>query len=108
MKRVLSGIQPTSDSFHLGNYLGAVKQWVELQDGHDAFYCIVDLHALTGDIDPNNAASLTLVKSLGFHERRRAQNTFCIDGVWVDSIYFVLPRPPEFPLKYGFSAYDRY
>ena len=47
MKRVLSGIQPTSDSFHLGNYLGAVKQWVELQDGHDAFYCIVDLHALT-------------------------------------------------------------
>lgn len=44
-KRVLSGIQPTSDSFHLGNYLGAVKQWVDLQDGHDAFYCIVDLHA---------------------------------------------------------------
>lgn len=52
MKRVLSGIQPTSDSFHLGNYLGAVKQWVELQDGHDAFYCIVDLHALTVETDP--------------------------------------------------------
>jgi tryptophanyl-tRNA synthetase len=51
-KRVLSGIQPTSDSFHLGNYLGAVKQWVELQDGNDAFYCIVDLHALTGEIEP--------------------------------------------------------
>lgn len=51
-KRILSGIQPTSDSFHLGNYLGALKQWVELQDGNDAFYCIVDLHALTGDIDP--------------------------------------------------------
>ena len=51
-KRVLSGIQPTSDSFHLGNYLGALKQWVELQDGHDAFYCIVDLHALTGEIEP--------------------------------------------------------
>jgi tryptophanyl-tRNA synthetase len=51
-KRVLSGIQPTSDSFHLGNYLGALKQWVELQDGNDAFYCIVDLHALTGDLDP--------------------------------------------------------
>ena len=50
-KRVLSGIQPTSDSFHLGNYLGAVKQWVELQEGHDAFYCIVDLHALTGEIE---------------------------------------------------------
>lgn len=51
-KRVLSGIQPTSDSFHLGNYLGAVKQWVELQDGHDAFYCIVDLHALTNETEP--------------------------------------------------------
>lgn len=52
MKRVFSGIQPTSDSFHLGNYLGALKQWVELQDGHDAFYCIVDLHALSGEIEP--------------------------------------------------------
>ncbi|NDE71836.1 MAG: tryptophan--tRNA ligase, partial [Actinobacteria bacterium] len=46
MKRVLSGIQPTADSFHLGNYLGAIKQWVELQESHDAFYCVVDLHAL--------------------------------------------------------------
>ena len=45
--RVLSGIQPTADSFHLGNYLGAVRQWVALQDTHDAFYCVVDLHALT-------------------------------------------------------------
>lgn len=52
MKRVLSGIQPTSDSLHLGNYLGAVKQWVALQDGHDAFYCIVDLHALTIETEP--------------------------------------------------------
>jgi tryptophanyl-tRNA synthetase len=51
-KRVLSGIQPTSNSFHLGNYLGALKQWVELQEGNDAFYCIVDLHALTGEIEP--------------------------------------------------------
>jgi tryptophanyl-tRNA synthetase len=47
--RVLSGIQPTSDSFHLGNYLGAVKQWVSLQDTYDAFYCVVDLHAITVD-----------------------------------------------------------
>ena len=45
--RVLSGIQPTSDSFHLGNYLGALRNWVPLQDGHDAFYCVVDLHAIT-------------------------------------------------------------
>src|SRR6201990_3390539 len=50
--RVLSGIQPTADSFHLGNYLGAVKQWVALQDSHDAFYCVVDLHAITMRHDP--------------------------------------------------------
>jgi tryptophanyl-tRNA synthetase len=50
--RVLSGIQPTADSFHLGNYLGAVRQWIALQDTHDAFYLIVDLHAITVDHDP--------------------------------------------------------
>ncbi|MFR9676242.1 tryptophan--tRNA ligase [Streptomyces sp. TR06-5] len=50
--RVLSGIQPTSGSFHLGNYLGAVRQWVDLQDGHDAFYMVVDLHAITVPQDP--------------------------------------------------------
>ncbi len=47
--RVLSGIQPTSESFHLGSYLGALKQWVALQDTYDAFYCVVDLHAITMD-----------------------------------------------------------
>ncbi len=46
---VLSGIQPTSSSFHLGNYLGAIKQWVALQHTHEAFYCVVDLHAITLD-----------------------------------------------------------
>ena len=51
-KRILSGIQPTSGSFHLGNYLGAVKQWVDLQESHDAFYCVVDLHAITVQVDP--------------------------------------------------------
>ena len=51
-KRVLSGIQPTHDSFHLGNYLGALKQWVQLQEDNDAFYCVVDLHALTVETDP--------------------------------------------------------
>jgi tryptophanyl-tRNA synthetase len=50
--RVLSGIQPTADSFHLGNYLGAVQQWVALQEDHDAFYCVVDLHAITLPQDP--------------------------------------------------------
>jgi tryptophanyl-tRNA synthetase len=50
--RVFSGIQPTADSFHLGNYLGAVRQWVTLQDTHDAVYCVVDLHAITLPHDP--------------------------------------------------------
>src|SRR6266853_4760286 len=50
--RAFSGIQPTADSFHLGNYLGAVRQWVALQDSHDAFYCVVDLHAITVPQDP--------------------------------------------------------
>ena len=60
MKRVLSGIQPTADSFHLGNYLGAIRQWVELQDSHDAFYCVVDLHALTVEVDPELLRERTL------------------------------------------------
>lgn len=45
--RVFSAMQPTSDSLHLGNYLGALKQWVALQDTHDAIYSVADLHALT-------------------------------------------------------------
>src|SRR3954470_23961077 len=50
--RALSGIQPTAGSFHLGNYLGAVRQYVALQDSHDAFYMVVDLHAITVPQDP--------------------------------------------------------
>ncbi|WP_030174674.1 tryptophan--tRNA ligase [Spirillospora albida] len=50
--RVLSGIQPTADSFHLGNYLGALRQWVALQETHESFYCVVDLHAITVEHDP--------------------------------------------------------
>ncbi|RKN43521.1 tryptophan--tRNA ligase [Micromonospora endolithica] len=53
--RTFSGIQPTADSFHLGNYLGAVRHWVALQETHDAFYCVVDQHAITAGHD---AASL--------------------------------------------------
>jgi tryptophanyl-tRNA synthetase len=50
--RVLSGIQPTADSFHIGNYLGALRNWVALQQTHECFYCIVDLHAITVPHDP--------------------------------------------------------
>ncbi len=52
LPRVLSGIQPTADSFTLGNYLGALRQWVGLQADHEAFYCVVDLHAITVEQDP--------------------------------------------------------
>lgn len=50
--RVFSGMQPTSDSLHLGNYLGALRQWVALQETHDCVYCVVDLHAITVQHDP--------------------------------------------------------
>ncbi len=57
--RVLSGIQPTADSFHLGNYLGALRQWVPLQDDHDAFYFIPDLHAITVPQEPKQLRART-------------------------------------------------
>ena len=50
--RVLSGIQPTADSLQLGNYLGALRHWVALQDSNDAYYCVVDQHAITVEHDP--------------------------------------------------------
>jgi len=61
MERVLSGIQPTADSFHLGNYLGAVRQWVALQDDYDAFYCVVDLHAITVQYEPETLRRRTRI-----------------------------------------------
>ncbi len=51
-KRIFSGMQPTSASLHLGNYLGALVNWVALQEEYDAFYGVVDLHALTVQTDP--------------------------------------------------------
>jgi tryptophanyl-tRNA synthetase len=50
--RVLSGIQPTADSFHLGNYLGAVRQWVDLQNEYQPFFFIADQHSITVPHDP--------------------------------------------------------
>ena len=49
---MLSGIQPTADSFHLGNYLGATRQWVALQETHEPFFFIADLHSITVEQDP--------------------------------------------------------
>ena len=58
--RILSGIQPTADSFHFGNYLGAVRQWVALQEDHDAFVFIADLHSITVEHDPKRLRERTL------------------------------------------------
>ena len=58
---VFSGVQPTSDSLHLGNALGAVAQWVGLQNDFDAFFCVVDLHAITIPQDPETLRRRTLV-----------------------------------------------
>jgi len=60
-KVVFSGVQPTSDSLHLGNALGAVSQWVGLQDDYDAYFCVVDLHAITLPQDPATLRQRTLV-----------------------------------------------
>jgi len=59
MVRVLSGVQPSGD-FHLGNYLGALRQWVAHQRDYEALYCIVDLHALTLDTDPEQLRVRTM------------------------------------------------
>ena len=64
-RRIFSGVQPTSDSLHLGNALGAITQWVALQDDHpdeyQAFFCVVDLHAITVAQDPEALRRRTLV-----------------------------------------------
>jgi tryptophanyl-tRNA synthetase len=58
--RVLSGIQPTADSFHFGNYLGALRQWVDLQQDYQPFFFIADLHAITVEHDPKLLRERTL------------------------------------------------
>jgi tryptophanyl-tRNA synthetase len=84
--RVLSGIQPTADSFHLGNYLGAIRQWVALQSDHDAFYCVVDLHAITVEQDPEKLR----------HRTRLAAAQMLALGVDPDrSTVFVQSHVPE-------------
>jgi len=57
--RVLSGVQPTG-ALHLGNWLGAIRNWVDLQDSHDTFFCVVDLHAITVPHEPARLAEDTL------------------------------------------------
>jgi len=59
MKRILSGIQPTGN-LHLGNYLGALKRFVQLQHEAECYFCVVDLHALTVPRDPADLREKTM------------------------------------------------
>ncbi|HEY7720096.1 MAG TPA: tryptophan--tRNA ligase, partial [Pedococcus sp.] len=66
LPRILSGMQPTSDSLHLGNYIGALVNWVGLQDGFDAYYFVADLHALTVPTEPEVLRHRTRVTAAQF------------------------------------------
>lgn len=55
-QRVLSGVQPTGN-LHLGNYLGAIRNWVEIQSQYENYFCVVDLHAITAPHNPATLAS---------------------------------------------------
>ena len=57
--RVLSGVQPTGE-IHLGNWLGAIHNWVDLQNSHETFFCVVDLHAITVPHNPSQLAENTI------------------------------------------------
>ena len=84
--RVLSGIQPTADSFHIGNYLGALREWVRLQETHDAFYCVVDQHAITVEHDPQllrqrTLASFAQLLAVGLDPDRATDINLCTHGI---------------------------
>jgi tryptophanyl-tRNA synthetase len=64
MPRIFSGIQPSGE-LHIGNYLGAVQNWVRLQASYDCLYCIVDLHAITGKYDADSLARRTRDMAIG-------------------------------------------
>ncbi len=86
LPRILSGMQPTEDSLHLGNYIGALRQWVSLQDAYDALYCVVDLHALTVNPDPARLRERT----------RRTAAQYLAGGVDVErSALFVQSHVPQ-------------
>lgn len=86
-KTVFSGIQPTGN-VHIGNYLGALRNWVRLQEEFDCIYCVVDLHAITVPLDPATfsrdrleaakvllAAGVDPARSLLYHQSQVPQHT---------------------------------
>ncbi len=87
MARVLSGVQPSGD-LHLGNYLGAFRNWVADQHEFDAFFCVVDLHALTSDYDPSLLAAKTV---------ETAQNLLAVGLDPAVCTVFIQSHVPEHP-----------
>jgi tryptophanyl-tRNA synthetase len=84
--RVLSGMQPSADSLHLGNYLGALVNWVKAQEDYDSFYFIPDMHAITVPHDPADLAERT----------RRTAAQYIAGGIDVEkSTLFVQSQVPE-------------
>ncbi|MHA7133976.1 tryptophan--tRNA ligase [Oerskovia turbata] len=84
--RIFSGMQPTEDSLQLGNYIGALSQWVALQESYDAIYCVVDMHALTVNPDPEKLRERT----------RRTAAQYLAGGVDPEgSTLFVQSHVPE-------------
>jgi tryptophanyl-tRNA synthetase len=84
--RIFSGMQPTEDSLQLGNYIGALSQWVALQELYDAIYCVVDMHALTVNPDPERLRERT----------RRTAAQYLAGGVDPEgSTLFVQSHVPE-------------
>ena len=67
--RIFSGIQP-SGNLHLGNYLGAIRNWVRLQGDYEAIYCVVDLHAITVPQDPQTLRERTIEVAVEVGEGR--------------------------------------
>ena len=92
MKRVFSGIQPTGN-IHIGNYLGALKQFVELQDNSDCIYCIVDLHSITVPQDP---------KKLRESIRNVAALYLAVAWIQKNRRYLYSPMFPDIPSCPGF------
>ena len=85
-QRILSGMQPSADSLHLGNYLGALVNWVRMQDEFDAIFFIPDLHAITVPQDPAELA----------HRTRVTAAQYIAGGVDVDKCtLFVQSQVPE-------------
>ena len=84
MSRIFSGVQPSGD-LHLGNYLGAIRNFVGLQDDHECIYCVVDLHAITVWQDPTR---------LGPHTREVARR------FWLQ---VSIRRPQSSSIKAGFQ-----